>query len=331
MKRFLSLLLALAMLFSVCAVLTACDDSGSTSEESNKKSNKDKTHAFYGLTFSLNKAYKLQEESENYVVYSNGRYIIVIQRSENYDEYDARDLYKDCLEELEELEDEGEFKNVNHGENKDTYYVSFTNSDETMCQVVSFYAMDEYYWTVQVRNSEDNGEFDPEAMIKLITGWKYKETDEEEDDNDNEGPVQDTVPIATPNTNPVQRPSEPNKNATVGDLVMNLPESLRYIGGYGVYAEYENSAYSLRVSLVNDQYYESPYQLLDAHNLGNVDGYSEENGVPYGYYIDEYGFASVCAYYTKDGCGWTVFITNFNANEYNLYEMIDLVTCHYFE
>lgn len=36
MKRFLSLLLVLAMLFSVCAVLTACDDSGSTSEESNK-------------------------------------------------------------------------------------------------------------------------------------------------------------------------------------------------------------------------------------------------------------------------------------------------------
>ena len=190
MKRLLSLLLVIAMLFSVCTVFTACDSTSVSDEDDGEKKKEEKKDKFQGLEIGLPKSFKKADSNEYSVSYSNGKYDAYITYSENEWEESAKSYWKDYKEQVEEALDDGEFAEGKADKtDKGTYYIYGIMADEPYAIAIAFYATDNSVWMVQIRNAEDNEAYDVKQMIKYITDWEYSdpEVEEEEEEEENEG------------------------------------------------------------------------------------------------------------------------------------------------
>jgi hypothetical protein len=215
MKRFLSLLLVIAMLFSVCAMFTACDSTSVSDKDDDADKKKDdkesKKDTFQGLKIGLPKAYKKDSSGDTYVVYTNGKYNVSIQYQVNNFDQDAKNLQEEYAEGLEDGIEEGYLKEGDAGKTEGkTRYVYAVMADEPFAVVVAFYATDNSIWIVEIMNTEDNEKYDIESMIKLITDWEYEDPKEEEneDPEDPEGPKDDPETPDTPEIPDTDKPTE---------------------------------------------------------------------------------------------------------------------------
>ena len=217
MKRLLSLLLVIAMLFSVCTVFTACDSTSVSDkdDDDDKKKEEEKevepTLVFRGLKVVLPADFETDdyEEGSNYVELENETYGVNIMgdpltgEMEGLSAKELRDYYVEMLNLNGEDNGVGEFDS---GKKNGTPYLYAVNEDGTNALVMAFYVDDNYGWLVQIRplNTDEEAEFNIDDMIKLITGWKCKAPDleEEEEDEGDEGgevpqpPVNETNPEA---------------------------------------------------------------------------------------------------------------------------------------
>ena len=217
MKRFLSLFLVIAMLFSVCTIFTACDSTSVSDKEDDDDKKKDdkesKKDTFQGLKIGLPKAYKKDSSGDTYVVYTNGKYNVSIQYQVNNFDQDAKNLQEEYEEGLEDGIDEGYLKEGDAGKTEGkTRYVYAVMADEPFAMVVAFYATDNSIWIVEIMNTEDNEKYDIESMIKLITDWEYSDPEPEgnEDPENPDYPENPNYPEDTQQpTGSVVEPSEP--------------------------------------------------------------------------------------------------------------------------
>ena len=149
MKRLLSLLLVIAMLFSVCTVFTACSDTGSSQDDDDKKK-EDKeeevepTLVFKGLKIVLPEEYELEDKNEygensGYVRFANDDYMVDIQcgpmeyELEGMDAEEYRDYYLDMMD--PESDEIGEY---DVGKKNGTPYLYAIKSDNTAVAVIAF-------------------------------------------------------------------------------------------------------------------------------------------------------------------------------------------------
>lgn len=224
MKRFLSLLLVIAMLFSVCAMFTACDStsvSDKDDDDDKKKDDKEsKKDTFQGLKIGLPKAYKKDSSGDTYVVYTNGKYNVSIQYQVNNFDQDAKNLQEEYEEGLEDGIDEGYLKEGDAGKTEGkTRYVYAVMADEPVAMVIAFYATDNSIWIVEITNTEDNEKYDIESMIKLITDWEYSDPEPE----DNEDPENPDYP---------ENPNYPEDTQQPTGSVVEPSEPVEQLGGY---------------------------------------------------------------------------------------------------
>lgn len=215
MKRLLSLLLVIAMLFGVCAMFTACDDTGvSDEEEEGKKKDDDEeevepTLIFNGLKVVLPADFETDdyEEGSDYVELENETYGVTIMgdlltgEMESLSAKELRDYYAEILNLNGEDNGVGEFDS---GKKNGTPYLYAVNEDGTNALVMAFYVDDNYGWLAQIRplNTDEEAEFNIDDMIQLITGWKCKAPDLEEEEEDEGDEGEDVPQPPTAATNP---------------------------------------------------------------------------------------------------------------------------------
>ena len=210
MKRLLSLLLVIAMLFGVCTMFTACSDTDSSQDDDEKKEEEEEeevepTLVFRGLKVVLPADFETDdyEEGSNYVELENETYGVNIMgdpltgEMEGLSAKELRDYYVEMLNLNGEDNGVGEFDS---GKKNGTPYLYAVNEDGTNALVMAFYVDDNYGWLVQIRplNTDEEAEFNIDDMIQLITGWKCKAPDleEEEEDEGDEG----DIPVPQPPT-----------------------------------------------------------------------------------------------------------------------------------
>ena len=217
MKRLLSLLLVIAMLFGVCTMFTACSDTGSSQDDDDDKKKEEEeevepTLVFRGLKIVLPEDFELDDQHAEYgyVDFENDTYGINIMgdpltgEMEGMDAKELRDYYLDMMDLGNEDNEVGEYDT---GKKNGTQYLYAIKDDETTALVVAFYVDDDYGWMVQIRPLDEDaeGEFNIDEMIALVTGWKCKKPDpnEEEENEGNEGDIPvPQPPTAVPGTNP---------------------------------------------------------------------------------------------------------------------------------
>ena len=189
MKRLLSLLLVIAMLFGVCTVFTACDNASVSDEEDDgDKKKEEKKDTFQGLEIGLPKSFKKGDSSKYSITYNNDKYDVHITYSENEWGESAKNYWKDYKEQVNEAVDEGYFEDGKADKtDKGTYYIYGVLADEPYAIAIAFYTTDNSYWQVQIRNNEENENFDVEQMVKYITDWKYSDPKIEDDEDDDNG------------------------------------------------------------------------------------------------------------------------------------------------
>lgn len=263
MKRLLSLLLVIAMLFGVCTIFTACDSTSVSDEEEEKDSGKKKNNpldTFEGMEVSLPKTFKKVDSNEYSSTYANDDYTVSVSYSENEGE-SAKSFWKDYKEQVEESLEDGYFEEGDASKtDKGTYYVYGVLAEENYAIAIAFYATDNSYWMVQIRNNEENEEYDVEQMIKYITDWKYDDPKEEagEGENEgegNEGEVAPEPPTAVPGTNPAPTEEAPAPDVEVsvdGQIIYdNMGIEITYTGSY----DYPNCI-CFALTIVNNSSYD---------------------------------------------------------------------------
>lgn len=219
MKRLLSLLLVIAMLFSVCTVFTACDSTSvSDKDDDDDKKKEDKedevepTLVFKGLSIVLPEEYELDDKNEygdnsGYVLFTNDDYMVDIQCGPMEGDLEGMSAkeYRDYYLEMMTPEDNnvGEY---DVGKKNGTPYLYAIKDDNTAVAVIAFYVDGDYGWLAGVLFNGDPEDCDLDDMIKLVTGWKCKEPNPNEEDEENEGnegenivpqpPIAETNPVA---------------------------------------------------------------------------------------------------------------------------------------
>ncbi len=231
MKRLLSLLLVIAMLFSVCTVFTACDSSSVSDEDEDeddddkKKDNKEDededeakpTLVFKGLKIFLPGEYKVesestQEDNSGYLELIGNTYTIYIACGPTEDEIegmDAEEMRDYIFEQMNPEDSDSDVGEYESGTKNKTPYIYAIKSDETMAMAMSFYVDDDYAWQVRILSNEDSEDFSVKEMINLITGWKCAKPDPNEEDEEPDGPY----PVETEPTEGVPNdtvPTEPS-------------------------------------------------------------------------------------------------------------------------
>ena len=205
MKRVISLLLIIAMLFSVCAVFTACGDTDSVSDQDDEKEKEKRkpTMVFEGLEIVLPKSFEKSMENGGHVQFANDDYTVRISCMPLnnalgvFNDEDLRDYYLDMLD----LENAERIEQWETGEKNGTYYLCATGKVDgrKAGAVYAFYAVEEYGWVVCIDSTIENEQFDIHEMIRLVTGWKCtapapETTDPTEDTTEPEetvGPIDD--------------------------------------------------------------------------------------------------------------------------------------------
>ena len=127
MKRVISLLLIIAMLFSVCAVFTACGDTDSVSDQDDEKEKEKRkpTMVFEGLEIVLPKSFEKSMENGGHVQFANDDYTVRISCMPLnnalgvFNDEDLRDYYLDMLD----LENAERIEQWENGEKNGTYYL----------------------------------------------------------------------------------------------------------------------------------------------------------------------------------------------------------------
>ena len=227
MKRLLSLLLVIAMLLSVCTVFTACDSTSVSDEDDDDDKKKEEeeeevepTLVFRGLKIVLPEDFELDDQNAEYgyVDFENDTYGINIMADpledemEGMDAKELRDYYLDMLDPENEDNEVGEYDT---GKKNGTQYLYAIKDDETTALVVAFYVDDDYGWMVQIRPLDEDaeGEFNIDEMIALVTGWKCKKPDpnEEEENEGNEG----DIPVPQPPVNE----TNPGMEEVAGEVI----------------------------------------------------------------------------------------------------------------
>lgn len=228
MKRLLSLLLVIAMLFSVCTVFTACDSSSSVSDEDEdeddkKKEDKDDedeeddvepTLVLNGLKIVLPEDFELvnkniNDETAN-AEFTNDCYTVYISCGPMEDEIegmDAEEMRDYILDQMDLEDSDSDVGEYDSGTKNKTPYIYAIKDDKTMAMAMSFYADGDYAWTVRVLSNEDSEDYSAEEMIDLITGWKCKEpnlNEEEEENEPTEGSQSNTVPTEPSGSQPTE-------------------------------------------------------------------------------------------------------------------------------
>lgn len=250
MKRLLSLLLVIAMLFGICTVFTACDSSSSVSDEDDddddkKKNDKDDddedkddddeeeepTLVLKGLKIVLPEDFELDskdsyDDNSAYASFSSDKYGIDIScgplegEVEGMNAEDLRDFFIDQMDPDDEDSEVGEWGKK---EKNGTCYFYAIKDDNTTAVVFSFYAVDGYGWQVQIYPQDDVEDFKVGEMVNLVTGWKCSAPDpEDEDDDDDDDDV-----IGTPDSSaPVE--SAPSNNDNVDSTGISVDEAVVY-------------------------------------------------------------------------------------------------------
>ena len=240
MKRLLSLLLVIAMLFSVCTVFTACSDTGSSQDDDDKKKDDkeeevEPTLVFKGLKIVLPEEYELEDKNEygensGYVRFANDDYVVDIQcgpmeyELEGMDAEEYRDYYLDMMD--PESDEIGEY---DVGKKNGTPYLYAIKSDNTAVAVIAFYVDGEYGWMVGILFEGDAEDCNINKLVKMITGWKCEEPDpDEEEEPDGPYPV---LTEPTESTQSAPMPSEPIEIVD-GQLVYSCCGINVYLTGY---------------------------------------------------------------------------------------------------
>ena len=261
MKRLLSLLLVIAMLFSVCTVFTACDSTSVSDKEDDDDKKKEEeevepTLVFNGLKVVLPADFEADdyEEGSDYVELENETYGVNIMgdpltgEMEGLSAKELRDYYVEMLNLNGEDNGVGEFDS---GKKNGTPYLYAVNEDGTNALVMAFYVDDNYGWLVQIRplNTDEEAEFNIDDMIQLITGWKCKAPDleEEEEDEGNEG----DVPVPQPPVNE----TNPGMEELAGEVIYdNMGIVVKWVDMYddGYYTRIQlhvenNSGYAIEL------------------------------------------------------------------------------------
>lgn len=161
MKRLLSVILSILLVFSFFLTMTACN---------NKEENINRTtYDFKGLKVSLPKEYKLVGQDDDFIVFQyDDRYIVQIQTSNMYTGMDANAI---CDAQFEVLESDGI---LSKGNANGTPYIYVKNGE--FSKIASFYSSPGgRSWCVLIGLYEDDyydKYFDKELMINTITGWE---------------------------------------------------------------------------------------------------------------------------------------------------------------
>ena len=199
MKRLLSLLLVIAMLFGICTMFAACDSSSSVSDKDDDDDDVEPTLVLMGLKIVLPEDFELEEQQVSEDIYwasaefVSDDYSLTITCGPLTGEgvgINAEKMRDDTLELRKPKNEESEGDQYDTGSKKKTPYFYFIKDNETRAVATAFYVDYNYAWVVEIASSEENEDFDVEEMIDLVTGWKYKapsaEDEEENEDPDDE-------------------------------------------------------------------------------------------------------------------------------------------------
>lgn len=245
MKRLLSLLLVIAMLFGICTMFAACDSTSSVSddEDDGKKKDVDEdddvepTLVLKGLKIVLPEDFELesQDESEGdnsaQAFFEGDSYSVAVScgpLSGDMEGMSAKELRDYILEQLDPEDEDSEVGEYDTGSKNKTPYFYAVKDDETAAIVGAFYVDDEYAWQVRIMTNEDSEDFSVEEMIELVTGWKYeapKAEDEDEDnwDEDNEDDRDED------DEHPEQNATQPTEGTTPEPSEPEEPENVKYL------------------------------------------------------------------------------------------------------
>lgn len=178
MKRWISVLLAVVVIALVCVFLiarrNASEEPQNTEQETQATEKEEREDgSFYGLQIGLPEDFRQQETGDTAVVYSNGKYKVLISYRENPASDDAMALREAHKAVLDADFNNGDYWEIGSGKTEETPYAYSISMDETKATVAAFYATDASAWTVEVTNIEEGYELDP--MIFLIVGWEYRD------------------------------------------------------------------------------------------------------------------------------------------------------------
>jgi hypothetical protein len=177
MKRWIPALLAVVVIALVCVFLVARRNAPEEPQHTEKQTEDTKTQqddgSFHGLQIGLPEDFRQQETDDTAVVYSNGKYKVLISYQENPAGDDAMALREAHKAVLDADFNNGDYWEIGSGKTEETPYAYSISMDETKATVAAFYATDASAWTVEVTNIEEGYELDP--MIFLIVGWEYRD------------------------------------------------------------------------------------------------------------------------------------------------------------
>ena len=228
MKRLLSLLLVLAMLFSVCTVFTACDstsvsdkdededdkkkddkgdneeneddEDGDSEDEDDQPDEKPAEKAklvlilkglsvFLPDSFWKDSGYVDGEYSS--AIFINDRYTIYITSGPLSSMYGATDA--EGVRDYYVAQLDPDTEGMNYGIKNDTPYLCLSNANRNSAMAWAYYVDRDYSWNVQISTNDDCKAFSAEEMINLVTGWTHQDPDT----IDNTYPTYITVPDLT--------------------------------------------------------------------------------------------------------------------------------------
>lgn len=216
MKRLLSLLLVIAMLFGICTVFTACDSTSVSDEDEDeddddkKKDDKDEdeeededvepTYVLNGLKIVLPEDFEVdpdniyEDEDTASATFIGRDYTVQVSCGLMTGEIagmDAKEMQDYVLDQMDPDDEDSDVSECDTGTKNKTPYISVINGDETMAMAMSFYVDDDYLWMVRISSNEDSEDYSVDEMVELITGWKYKAPnfDEEEEEATQPGTV----------------------------------------------------------------------------------------------------------------------------------------------
>ena len=233
MKRLLSLLLVIAMLFGICTIFTACDSasvSDKDDDDDDRKKDDDEdddvepTLVLMGLKIVLPEDFELENQNEYEGDQSASAYFVGDDYSVaiscgplsgEVEGLNAKELRDYTLEQIGPENEESEIGEYDTGSKNKTPYFYAIKNDETQAIGGAFYVDDDYAWQVRIMNNEDSEDFDVEEMIALITGWKYEAP--KIGDEDPEDPTQ-APQMPTQSTVAPPEPSEPEEPEQIGNF-----------------------------------------------------------------------------------------------------------------